>query len=113
MQRICNVKILFYGENANGFSIEEKEILDLNKFKNVPVLKNIESNYKCGKTELIGLIEEATKIEDFYVYGNVILYDDREIKHLDFKNYEISVERVEGQSLIGVNILGIEFEIIT
>lgn len=108
MKEIKNIPIFMYGENANGYIIDESEVSNFEKFKNVPIINHI-GNEEMGEN-VIGVVMSATRLEFPYVYGDVAVY--RNLSFTKFKNSQIQCECFDKESmkLTNVDILVIELE---
>ena len=110
MKEIKDIPIFMYGENANGYIIDESEVSNFYKFKNAPIMNHIKTSNEYTDELVVGVVTNVTKLEFPYVYGDVMVFD-----YLDFtkfKNYQIQCEGFnnENMKLVNVDILAIELE---
>lgn len=92
MKEYKNIPIFQYGMNPNNIFIS-KEVVEkaLDSFIDKPILKYDDSADPNNlPTEVIGTVKKVTRLDDQYVYGDVVIFNDEPINK--WSNYEIEVE---------------------
>lgn len=91
MKKFKNIMIFQYGLNKNGCFITEEAVKDaFNDFINKPVMIFNDNDLYNKENNPIGVINKVNNYEYPYVYGDIIVYKDQQIK--GFRNYSIKVE---------------------
>lgn len=114
MKEFKNIPIFQYGMSGNRFTIPEETIKKIaHTFVNKPVIVyNNEDPYNINN-KVIGTITAVTEIKEPFVYGDVVIFKDEDIKY--FKNYGIHVEKSHKENDITVvdyfKLMDVSFEI--
>lgn len=110
LKEIKDIPIFMYVENNNGYIIDESEVKNFDKFKNVPIINHININDEEIEEKVVGVVMSATRLEFPYVYGDVTVFDD--LNFMKFKNYQIQCTGFNSEEikLTNVDILAIELE---
>lgn len=110
LKEIKDIPIFMYGKNDNGYSIDESEVINFDKFKNIPIVNHIKIGDDCSDEKIVGVVINATRLEFPYLYGDVMLLDN--FNFTKFKNYQIQCAgfNSEEMKLTNVDILAIELE---
>ena len=101
MKIIENVPIFHYGASANGFTIPEETVRKcIDTFNKKPIFIKDESDLFNQINTIIGTINEITDIKEPFVYGDIVVFNDKDIEK--FFNYSIRVEKSHNENGIKV-----------
>lgn len=102
MKLIKNIPIFHYGASANGFVIPEETVREcIDTFNKKPIFIKDESDLFNQNNTIIGTINEVTNIKDPFVYGDVVIFNDKDVEK--FFNYGIQVKESHDEN--GIKII--------
>lgn len=100
MQTIKDIPIFPFGTSPNGSYISKEAVEKaLDSFINIPIFSYDESDKYNIFNSPIGIITKITRIEEPFVYGDVVLFKDLETMN-KFKNYEIQMDNYHKENEI-------------
>lgn len=101
MKIIENVPIFHYGASANGFIIPEETVRKcISTFNKKPIFIKDETDLFNQKNTVFGVINEVTNIKEPFVYGDVVIFNDKDVEK--FFNYSIQIEKSHDEDGIKV-----------
>lgn len=101
MKKYEDIPLFKFGASQTKMAISQQAVEDcIHTFHKKPVFIYDEADNYNKNNKIVGIIDRTTKIEDGFLYGDIIIwneYMDKDLELNKFRNYEINAEEYHNE----------------